>query len=305
MKKEEFIILAKKYNENLCTPSEKRAVEAFFNYMQDQKNPILTDEKGKIILDKINAHIKTRKLVLRNRNILRAAVILIIALGLGIGINSFNKTILEITAIAAKGEKREIVLSDGSIVVLNSNSSITYPENFGDTRNVKLSGEAYFKVHHNPQKPFIVAVHGVSVKVLGTSFNIESYDHRETKVSVLAGKVEVSSPSGKKVQLIKNQQASLKEDSDFSLLKENSRDGIAWTENIIILKNTTLAETAKIIENWYNVQIDFEDKSLEELTISGKFKEEKLENVLESIAFLKQVKIIYITKNKILIRRNS
>ena len=229
MKKEEFIILAKKYNENLCTPSEKRAVEAFFNYMQDQKNPILTDEKGKIILDKINAHIKTRKLVSRNRNVLKAAAILIIALGLGIGINSFTKTIPEITAIAAKGEKREIVLSDGSIVVLNSNSSITYPESFGDTRNVKLSGEAYFKVHRNPQKPFIVTVHGVSVKVLGTSFNIESYDHRETKVSVLAGKVEVSSPSGKKVQLTKNQQASLKEDADFTLSKENSRDGIAWT----------------------------------------------------------------------------
>lgn len=305
MKKEELIILAKKYSENKCTPDEKRAVELFFDQMQEQEGILdLSDRKGKVLLEQINSRIKKRKLGFR-KQLLRVAAILIIAVGTGITLHSLTKTIPEITQTAAKGEKKEVLLNDGSIIVLNSNSSITYPEDFGRTRNVKLSGEAYFKVRRNTQKPFIVATHDVTVKVLGTSFNINSYDHRETKVSVLTGKVEVSSPSGKKILLTKNQQADLKSNQDFILSKENSQDGIAWTEDIIILKNSTLSETAKIIENWYNVQVDFEDKELEKLTISGKFKEEKLENVLESIAFIKKVKIIYLTKKHILIRRNT
>jgi transmembrane sensor len=88
-------------------------------------------------------------------------------------------------------------------------------------------------------------------------------------------------------------------------LADDSSDGIAWTSNTIILKNTTLSETAKIIENWYNVDITFEDQEIKKFTISGKFKDEKLENVLESIAFLKQLKIIYLTQNHILIRRKT
>lgn len=304
MKKEQLLILAKKYSENKCTPDEKIAVESFFDQMQQQEDIQLSDKKGKLLLEQINSKIKRRKLRFK-KQLLRVAAILIIAIGTGITIHSLTETIPEITQTAPKGEKKEVLLADGSIVVLNSNSSITYPQDFGNTRNVKLSGEAYFKVRRNTQKPFVVATHDVTVKVLGTSFNINSYNHRKTKVSVLTGKVEVRSPSGKKVLLTQNQQADLKSNHDFFLSKENSQDGIAWTENIIILKNSTLSETAKIIENWYNVQVDFEDKALEKLTISGKFKEEKLENVLESIAFLKNVKIIYLTKKHVLIRRNT
>ena len=72
-----------------------------------------------------------------------------------------------------------------------------------------------------------------------------------------------------------------------------------------MLNNTTLGETAKTLENWYNVKIEFENKDMELLTISGKFKDEKLENVMKSIAFLKDLKIDYITKNHIVIRRNT
>jgi len=308
LKKETLLLLAKKYTEGTCTPEEKTAVEAFFDKMQYNSDNAaqMPDAKGDVILGKIFQELQTgkpRKLKLRQA--LRIAAILVLALAISFSAAKIILAPNEITQIAAKGEKKEILLEDGSIIVLNSNSSITYPEEFGQTRNIKLSGEAYFKVFHDERKPFIVQTHDVKVKVLGTSFDINSYNHRQTKVSVLTGKVEVTSPTGKKVHIIKNQEADLIGKSNFEISQEDSQERIAWTSNIIILKNTTLAETAKIIENWYNVDITFEDPALQNLTISGKFKDEKLENVLESIAFLKQLQINYTTKNHIVIRRKT
>lgn len=309
MKKETLLLLAKKYTEGTCTPEEKMAVEAFFDKMQDNSTIDINsslDEKGDVILGKIFQELQTAQPAkFRFQKTLRIAAILVVAFAVTFSVAKFVLTPKEITQITSKGEKKEILLTDGSIVVLNSNSSITYPEEFGKTRNIKLNGEAYFKVFHDEQRPFVVQTHDVKVRVLGTSFDINSYNHRQTKVSVITGKVEVTSPTGKKVHIIKNQQADLRSNSDFEISKEDSNEGIAWTSNTIILKNTTLAETAKIIENWYNVDITFEDATLHKLTISGKFKDEKLENVLESIAFLKQLKVEYITKKQILIRRKK
>lgn len=285
------------------------AVEAFFDKMQDHSSDHLnqlSDTKGDVILGKIFQELhdkKPRKFIFRNA--LRIAAILVVALGVSFSAAKIFLSPKEITQTAAKGEKKEILLEDGSIIVLNSNSSITYSEEFNTSRDIKLTGEAYFKVFHDEKRPFTVQTHDVKVRVLGTSFDINSYNHRQTKVSVLTGKVEVTSPTGKKVHIIKNQEADLTADSDFQIFQEDSSERIAWTSNIIMLRNTTLSETAKIIENWYNVDITFEDQTLEKLTISGKFKDEKLENVLESIAFLKQLKIDYITKKHIVIRRKT
>ncbi|MCO6149699.1 FecR family protein [Flavobacterium sp. NRK1] len=309
MKKEDFLILVKKYEENNCTTEEKKLVEYFFDSMQNTNTAYFSpsDEVGYKLLNNIKAA-TGQPIVKRKRKFakrLQIAAALFVIAGLAITSKLITSPIKEITQIAAKGEHKKIILQDGSMVFLNSNSSVTYPETFGKTRKVTLTGEAYFKVHRNIEQPFVVATHDVSVKVLGTSFNINSYDHNNTKVSVLTGKVEVSSPSGKKVILTKNLQAVLNKNLDFLITKENSNDGIAWTENTIFLKNTTLGETARIIENWYNIQVDFEDKDLKQLIISGKFKDEKLENVLNSIALLKELEIKYITKNHVLIRKNN
>jgi len=310
LKKETLLLLAKKYTDGTCTPEEKMAVEAFFDKMQDNSTINLhqsPDAKGDVIFGKIiqELQIKKQSGIFRFKKALRIAAILIVVIGISFSVVKFALTPKEIIQVALRGQKKEVLLQDGSVVVLNSNSSITYPEEFGETRNIKLSGEAYFKVFRDTNRPFIVQTHDVKVRVLGTSFDVNSYKHRATKVSVLTGRVEVSSALGKKVVIVKNQQADLMHNSDFKILKEDSTEGIAWTSNTIVLKNTSLSETAKIIENWYNVDITFEDLEIKKLTISGKFKDEKLENVLESIAFLKQLKIIYLTQNHILIRRKT
>lgn len=306
MKKENFLLLAKKYEEGNCTVEEKIAVEAFFDKMQHQSSDVesqLSDERGDAILNKIFSELQVKPKKYLSRKLLKVAAVLVIGLCIAFSVAQFVFKPKQITQITAKGEKKEIFLEDGSVIVLNSNSSLTYPEDFESTRNIQLVGQAYFKVFRDVKRPFIVQTHDVKVRVLGTSFDVNSYNHRNTKVSVITGKVEVASPTGKKVQITKNQQADLIKNSDLVISTENSDDKIAWISNTIILKNTKLSETVKIIENWYNVAITIEDQELNDLTISGKFKDEKLENVLESIAYLKQLKINYTTKNQISIRK--
>ncbi|MGM8363494.1 FecR family protein [Flavobacterium sp. ARAG 55.4] len=306
MNQEQFRIIAKKYAENECNDAEKRNVETFLEEMQHRANMdivLLSDKKGQKMADAVYAaRTKIRKKTLSVK-IKRVAAVLVLAIGIGFLIKQ-SLVPGQVVQITNRGEKKEIILQDGSIVVLNRNSSISYPETFGETRNIKLTGEAYFKVKRNPEKPFIVSMHDMTLKVLGTSFNINSYSENPTKVSVLTGTVALNAYSGQQVILTKNQQADFK-NAVFNVTKEQSREKIAWVDNIIILKQTTLAETAKILENWYNVDIVFEDTQLEKLIINGKFKEEKLDNVLASIAFVKKIKIDYLTKNKIIIRRDT
>ncbi|MBL0738711.1 FecR domain-containing protein [Flavobacterium sp. GN10] len=306
MKKEIFLQLAKKYEEGTCTPEEKIVVESFFEKMQNQSSDIeLSDEKGDVILNKIFLELQVKPKKYTIRKVLKIAAVFVIGLSIAFSAAQFIFKPSAITQVTAKGEKKEIFLEDGTVIVLNSNSSITYPEEFETIRNIKLVGQAYFKVFRDVKRPFIVQTHDVKVRVLGTSFDINSYNHHDTKVSVISGKVEVSSPTGKKVQITKNQQADLIKNSHLQISTENSEDKIAWISNTIMLKNTKLSETVKIIENWYNVDITIEDPELNNLTISGKFKDEKLENVLESIAYLKNLKINYTTKNQITIRKKT
>lgn len=307
MNKKEFIALAEKYAQDTCTAEEKATVEAFLNRMQDAATilPHLTEGKKEMLLHKIHAQTGGNKRMRFRKAAMRAAAVLVLAMGIGYAFYSLTKKAPMVTVATAKGEKKEIHLKDGSIIVLNANSSLTYPETFGNERRLQLKGEAYFKVHHEEDRPFIVQTHDVAVQVLGTSFNINSYLRQDTKVSVLTGKVQVSDEQGHKAILVQDEQACYNKATGYTYSRESSSDGIAWTKNIIVLKHTTLKETAKILEDWYNIKIDFEDLQTEQLTISGKFKEPNAKNVLEGIAYLKNLKIEYLTSNHIIIRRNT
>ncbi|SFQ33283.1 FecR family protein [Flavobacterium akiainvivens] len=306
MNKDQFIALAEKYARNECTPQEKQLAEQLFDALAENSTANLPlsfyTEKEQQLLNRIHPQLKRRKN--RFTHLWRAAAVLVIATGLAVYFLAAQQVEM-ITCFAGKGQKKELHLPDGSVVVLNANSSLTYPEKFNDTRNVTLTGEGYFKIHRDTLKPFIVAANDVNVRVLGTSFNIDAYKETDTKVSVLTGKVRVSYADGKKIDLVKNEQVACNAAHDFVFTQSDNNNGIAWTQNTIVLEHKTLLETAQILENWYDATIDFEDNSLKGLTISGKFKDEKLDSILVSIAFLKQLTITNPSKNHYVIRKNS
>lgn len=164
------------------------------------------------------------------------------------------------TVVTPKGGQYAIVLSDGTKVKLNAGSSITYPSVFTkNQRNVTITGEAYFEVAKDAQKPFIVATDkGMKVEVLGTHFNINSYTDEPTiKTTLLEGSVKVT--AGNEMQMLKPlQQSQLNENGSIRLVNNvDVRNVVAWTEGIFQFKDTDIKTVMREIARWYNVDVNY------------------------------------------------
>ncbi|HEA29496.1 MAG TPA: DUF4974 domain-containing protein [Leeuwenhoekiella sp.] len=311
MNQNKFREILQKYTAGTATPREQIQVEYFYQKLQQENRNIanvLTDFQKKKIKDAIDAHISTENqsglFSIQKYDTLAAVMVVLIGISLLMAFLLGGNTI---TVSTARGEHKQLAMADGSHIYLNANSSISYRKDFENKREIVLTGEAFFEVARNPQKPFTVTAREVEAKVLGTSFNINSKNPEKTVISVNTGSVRVKSKKGpdKKSILTKNQQIVFQKGEPAKVTMVNSANLMAWSRNVILLDGATLSQTAKILENWYDVTIDFEDVFLEKGTLSGKFKEEKVENVLSSIAVLKNLKIEYLTPKHILIRKNT
>jgi ferric-dicitrate binding protein FerR (iron transport regulator) len=160
-------------------------------------------------------------------------------------------------------------------------------------------------VVRNPKNPFIIETAQFKIKVLGTSFTIRAYKNYANTIRVLSGKVEVNSKGNpkEKVFLTKNQELSFSKSQLPVLTNDSQRDFLAWTKNIVVLENTTLGETAEILRNKFKVTILFDNPELEQLRITGKFKNENITTILNTIGEVKQLEIDFQTPNKIFIRK--
>ncbi len=159
------------------------------------------------------------------------------------------------------GQKSIITLFDGTKITLNANSKLKYPSYFGETsREVFLTGEAYFEVVHDTTKPFIVHTDKVSTTVLGTKFNISAFaEDKEVKVSLVEGKVLVSS----KVKNAKSNSFYLKPKQQFIFDKTNNKrrirefnilQEVGWKDNRFVFKNTLLNEVFKVLGRTFGVK---------------------------------------------------
>lgn len=151
----------------------------------------------------------------------------------------------------------EVTLSDGSAVTLNAGSRLVYPQSFkGSTREVELQGEAYFKVHHDAKHPFIVKAGKIFTKVLGTEFNVRSYSPQHIHVTLLQGRVAVSTPSSSKC-LKPGEDASL-HGGVLTVRSVDTEEFTAWKNGEFYFDNETLLDIAKEIGKWYNVSVIFQ-----------------------------------------------
>ena len=180
----------------------------------------------------------------------------------------------------------EITLPDGSEVMLNHFSSLSYPKSFkGNQRDVTLSGEAFFNVTKNPKQPFIVSAEMVKVQVLGTQFNIEAYHNNpEVKTTLIEGSVSVSIDSTtKQIVLQPNESAIYNKNNktlEFSLNNFTAAD-IAWQKNAYIFDKLTLRDITRKLSNSFGVNIEIEDEDLASYRLTAKFNNnETLEEIL-------------------------
>lgn len=167
-----------------------------------------------------------------------------------------------------KGGKYQVRLPDGSKVWLNSASTLRYPTSFAaHERKVHLKGEAYFEIAPNKQKPFRVESDNQIVEVLGTHFNINSYDDEDyVKTTLLEGSVKVilnsKTSSIANARLLKPGEQSLTKSSISGIRIENAdtEKAIAWKNGYFKFKNTPIREIMREIERWYDVELVYEGK---------------------------------------------
>ena len=189
------------------------------------------------------------------------------------------------TVYTEKGVKSSVVLPDGSCVKLNSDSKITYPVKFiGSTREVSISGEAYFKVVGDSLHPMIVTtVKGSKIKVLGTEFNVKSYeDDPQETTTLYSGKITLltGGSAGEKV-LLPSQQAIVDVQEKVNISKPVAlQETKAWTEGKIIFDATPLDEVIKILERWHGVEISIKDNKILKYNITASFESESIYQIM-------------------------
>lgn len=199
------------------------------------------------------------------------------------------------TIVTPRGGEYNLQLPDGSKISVNASSTIRYPLQFDrEKREVELDGEAYFEVKqmvkNNKTIPFIVKTREQTLKVLGTSFNINSYSD-QIETTLVEGKVELSYPNSKGRLLNPNQQSRYNsKDESFDIKDVDPFYTIAWKNGNFAFENASLNTVMKDLERWYDVEVDYRG-NISKIRFSGTIsKYEHIDKVLKAIELTGSVK---------------
>ena len=208
------------------------------------------------------------------------------------------------------GSKTNLVLPDGTKVWLNAGSKLNYDRNYGNSlREVGLTGEAYFDVVKNAEKPFIIHTGKIEIKVLGTAFNVKSYPGEKTiETSLIRGSIEITfkdRPSEKvilkpneklvvaneDVPMIVTKKQSIKQVNEpivaISHLNYARRDSTiietAWVQNKLFFQDESFKDLAAQMQRWYGVSIRFDNSERDTLHFTGSFENETIQQALDAL----------------------
>ncbi|SHI53788.1 FecR family protein [Tangfeifania diversioriginum] len=206
------------------------------------------------------------------------------------------------TLVMPYGNSSDIILADGTRVWLNAGSRLIYPSRFVDkTREVFLSGEAFFEVTNNKEQPFVVKTVDVNIEVLGTSFNVLAYPEDYSVQTVLAeGKVAVKGSGAgmfkKPVQLEPGQMAYFnKKSKETSVSKVDVEPYILWTQGLFSFSNTDFNRITKKLERYYDINFQFDNPMKGTIQITGKLdvtqEQEEVFGYLEKLTGLDFIKV--------------
>lgn len=196
-----------------------------------------------------------------------------------------------------RGSEYELVLSDGTKVHLNAMSSLKFPVQFSDkTREVELSGEAYFDVTKDAKHPFVVNVSGTRVEVLGTSFNVKAYEENEEVVTTLVeGRVKVESSGFKSESMLlePGQQAIVDEKTgDMNRSEVDVALFTSWREGVFLFKDQRMEDIMIELARWYDLKVFYKIPSAKEYRFGGHFnRNSEISSIMEMFELTRKVKV--------------
>lgn len=193
-----------------------------------------------------------------------------------------------------RGETFKVILSDGTEVLLNSDSRLAYPTVFkGKERVVSLEGEAYFNVTKDAEHPFIVNSGNVQVRVLGTEFNMCSYSPDDVRITLIEGKVAVSDTcSLQSVEMKPGQSAHLVSDGTFAVEEVDTESFLYWKEGFFYFDDVTLVDMMKEIGKWYNIDVDFRNSEIMNLRMH--FLAKRQQDIADLIELINRMERIHV-----------
>jgi transmembrane sensor len=313
--------LLEKYLNNCCTTQEVEEViqwmkqQSFFTESRElgrkdwqqfkEKGSLVSDEKLDTLLDKIHHKLNIEEILTiqpKNNKLYQwvskaAAVLLIPVLAFLFYTISENGKLTNQVAtisvdslevIAPVGSRTVVELSDGSVVHLNYDSRMKYPQNFsGENRGVVLTGEGYFEVAHNPDKPFVVSTGLIKVKAVGTTFNVNAYpENNHVATTLVEGKVLLEK------QLTNEKSLELGAMKPGQHVVYNTRTNkvtsgagdldkyIAWKDGKLVFENESIEQVAQMLSRMFNVDIQV-DNEVKKYKYTVTFVDEPLFQILE------------------------
>ena len=204
--------------------------------------------------------------------------------------------------ISPIGSRIKLDLSDGTKVWLNHGSKLIYPQQFSENkRSVKLIGDAYFDVFHNPEKPFIVETESLNVIALGTAFNVNAYSNNKVmETTLVSGKVVLKDNLNNSHELKPGQQILWnKKKSTASIKNIDTEKYISWKDGKMIFQDDSFQNIANRLERWYNVDIEIDDPKINELTFTATFIDEPLYQILEMLEIVSPIKFENLKRTKL------
>jgi transmembrane sensor len=272
--------------------AENRKYFEDFSFIWNQSKQLETattvDEDAAWLRFKTRTEKEVQPTPIRKLPWLRIAAALVVLVGIGLLASKFfaakpNHPTYTMLLVATQKERKSDTLPDASIVVLNKNSSISYPSAFADKeRKLTLKGEAFFNISPNKEKPFVITINDVTVRVVGTSFNIKN-TNGTTEVIVETGIVQVFR-NNKMVQLQANEKL-IVHTPDTSLQKIQQTDKLYqyYRTNAFVCDATPLWKVVEVLREAYAADIVIENKALQSLPLTTTFNDASLDTILTII----------------------
>jgi len=317
MDKNTLHILIDKLNNNSISVDEKETLMNYYNSFQfssEWDKQLMGDREkvGRRLFEKINIsdpNVSSKRIISLRRRMYRiaAACIILVALSFGVYTILFNSP----TYIVVESGKmtKEVTLPDGTKVTMNINSTLSYPKKFlYDRRDVEFEGEGFFEVKADSLHPFVVSTPQVKVRVLGTAFNLRSYeDDPVVEASLIHGKVEVlSKDESYTYSTLKPYEKFVMEKEDIELSKPESSKAkievlpiqfidtdntapvdVAWKEGKFAFASTTFKDLSREMKRRYGTEIIFLNKEVAAYKYTASFEQESVTEILEALRMVK------------------
>lgn len=234
--------------------------------------------------------------IAKTKNVYRwmtaASVILVMT---AIGYQLFNRAVNTEHIVIMQtfdNDIRLVRLPDGSRVWLNEGTKIEYPENFdGSTRNIVLTGEAFFEVEKDSSKPFIISSGLIKTTVLGTSFNVKAYNGTVPLVEVRTGKVKVENKNGS-ILLVRGDAAVYMPTSETLVRKKAKKLEPDYKKELLDVDGLTLEDVVTLLQKDYDFSVEYSTEDLKKLKIKGTLgTKQGITEMLNTLAFALNLKV--------------